>query len=185
MRRSVRRRVCPAGVALAVAAIALVGISQAAFGAPAPQRSHAHSHARAAVGSPACAAPSGPPDPVSATILADTNTDRGAAGLDALSWNPQLYCLALEWSTTLANSGSFEHRDLDAVLGSSAYRSYDTLGENLLRGSAGVGGDAMEQAWMRSPGHRANILQPKYTSMGVAVVVTPGGMVYASENFGG
>lgn len=42
----------------------------------------------------------------------------------------------------------------------------------------------MHQTWMSSPVHRATILSPANTSMAIALYYR-GGMVYATENFGG
>ncbi len=131
-----------------------------------------------------CGAPGGPADAVTATVFQRTNADRAANGLGALVWNPQLYCLALDWSTYLGDSGNFDHRDLNSVLHSGPYAGYTALGENLLRGPAAISGDQMEDAWMNSPEHRANILQGAYTSFGIALHYNASGQVYATVNFG-
>jgi uncharacterized protein YkwD len=131
-----------------------------------------------------CTGPSGPPNPTAATIYQRTNSDRAAGGLGPLRWNPQLWCLANEWSGLMALSGNFQHRDLNVILAEPAFSGYHTLGENLLRGSSSLTGDQMENAWMASPDHRANILSPAYDSMAVSFAYS-NGVVYATENFGG
>jgi uncharacterized protein YkwD len=114
------------------------------------------------------------------------NADRAAAGLRALSWNRQLYCLATDWSAQMAATGNLHHRDLNVTIRSAAYSAYRTLGENVLRGSAGMSGQAMEAAWMASPAHRANVLSPSFTSIGIGLAYSPdGSQVYATQNFGG
>ena len=45
---------------------------------------------------------------------------------------------------------------------------YVVVGENLALGNFGGDQDVVE-AWMNSPGHRANILNPKYQEIGIAV----------------
>jgi uncharacterized protein YkwD len=186
MRRRRRGWVGMGLVGLAVAAVAAGGASQVAFGSPtSSQRGRTDSRARNAWGPPTCPPASGPSDPITATIYVSTNADRARADLRPLAWNPQLYCLALESSRRLGGSGTLVHRDLNALLRSAAYRSYQTVGENLLRGSIGLGGNEMEAAWMRSPEHRANILSGAFTSMGVGMFTSPDGMVYVTENFGG
>jgi len=134
-------------------------------------------------GAPACAGPGGPPDAVSSTIYNRVNADRG--GLPPLAWNDQLYCLALDWSTQLGNSGSFYHRDLGAVLRSPEYSGYRTLGENIFRGPAGLDGNQIEDAWINSPPHYANIVSTSFTSIGIGLYYAPDGRVYATQNFGG
>ena len=122
-----------------------------------------------------CQGPAAPPDAVTQRIFDRVNSDRAANGLGGLSWNPQLACLATDWSTQLGTSGTFRHRDLNAVIRSPDYAGYRTLGENILRGPASLTGDQMEDAWMNSPGHRANLLSGAFTSIGIGLDSTPDG----------
>ncbi|HEY8216850.1 MAG TPA: CAP domain-containing protein [Acidimicrobiia bacterium] len=126
----------------------------------------------------------GPPDGTAAAIFDATNASRASAGLPALQWDAQLSCLASEWSKVQGDSGSMYHRDLGAVLASSDYVSYQTIGENVLQGPADMSGSAMHSAWMNSPEHRANILSGAFSSFAVAVYYA-NGQVWATENFGG
>ena len=48
--------------------------------------------------------------------------------------------------------------------------SYKTAGENIAKGYATP--KAVVDAWMNSPGHRANILNPSYTHIGVGFVAS-------------
>ena len=135
---------------------------------------------------PRCSAPTAPPDQVIQTILDRTNADRATAGLPALEWNPHLWCLARAWSQHLGERGAFQHRDLEAAIRSQTYRSYRTIGENILRGPRLTAADEMEKAWMASPTHRANILSPEYSSLAIASYdTTDGSKVYVTENFAG
>jgi uncharacterized protein YkwD len=122
---------------------------------------------------------------VIADVFRDVNADRAAAGLRALSWNPQLYCLANDWSAFMAGGATLQHRDLNTTIRTTAYSSYRTLGENILRGPGGMTGAAMEDAWMASPGHRANILSGGFSSIGISLSWGSDGRVYATQNFGG
>ena len=117
-------------------------------------------------------------------MLNATNTSRAAVGVAPLVWNGQLLCLASAWSNNLAAVKSLVHRDLNATIRSSEYQGYQTLGENILKGSAGMSGDEMHAAWMASPLHQANILSPAFSSMGFAFTIA-NGQVFATENFGG
>jgi uncharacterized protein YkwD len=134
-------------------------------------------------GSGSCANSAGPPDAVTSVIYNRVNADRGALG--GLYWNGQLACLALDWSVQLGNSGTFHHRDLNAVLASPAYRGWRTLGENLLRGPASMTGDEVQDAFMNSPDHRANIVSAAFNSVGVGISYSPDGRIYVTQNFGG
>jgi uncharacterized protein YkwD len=132
----------------------------------------------------ACSGPGAPPDAFSVTILNATNGSRAGSGLAPLSWNGQLWCLASEWSVHLVGVNALVHRDLGATIRQPDYGGYQTLGENLLRGPDGMGADAMHAAWMNSAGHRANLLNPAFSSMAIALA-WGNGSVFATENFGG
>lgn len=131
-----------------------------------------------------CQAPGGPPDATTSTIFNLTNASRGSAGLGPLRWDPQLWCLASEWSKVMGDSNNMHHRDLASVLGSPGYGGYRTIGENVLFGPSNMSGDAMHSAWMNSPSHRENILSGAFSSFAVATY-TVNGQVWAAENFGG
>lgn len=153
-------------VLVATAALALVGA--ACSPAPGPP-----------VGAQSCG-----PDGTTNAILVYTNNSRAQNGLPPLSWNGQLSCLAGAWSQYLASTNNFFHRDLQSVITSPGYAGYHTLGENILRGPASMSAWDMHIAWMNSPDHRANILSPAYSSLGVGLAYA-NGQVWATENFGG
>jgi uncharacterized protein YkwD len=51
-------------------------------------------------------------------------------------------------------------------------RVYWTVGENIGWGTAQLSTpQAMVRAWMHSPGHRANILNPSFRDLGVGIVL--------------
>ena len=50
---------------------------------------------------------------------------------------------------------------------------YWSVGENLFWASGSVTADASMKAWMASPGHRANILNPAWRQIGIAAVSSP------------
>lgn len=141
------------------------------------------------VGGAACAP--GPPaaqncgfDLTSAQILTDLNASRAANGMGPLIPNTQLACLAQGWSAFLAANNAFFHRNLAAVLSSPGYGGYHTLGENILEGPSSMTAGDMNTAWMNSPDHRANILSPAFSSVGIGVAYA-NGRVWATEDFGG
>lgn len=156
------------GTFAAVGALALLGTACAPGSGPA-----------APVGAQSCG-----PDATSNAIFAYTNASRAQNGLPPLVWNGQLGCLAGAWSQYLAGSNNFYHRDLGSVINSPGYGGYHTLGENILKGPASMSAADMHIAWMNSPDHRANILSPSYTSMGIGLAYA-NGQVWATENFGG
>jgi uncharacterized protein YkwD len=155
-------------ILVATGALALVGAA-----------CHPSSGPAAPVGAQNCG-----PDATTNAIFAYTNNSRAANGLPPPGWNGQLGCLATSWSQSMASSNSFYHRDLNSVITSPGYAGYHTLGENILRGPASMSASDMHTAWVNSSDHRANILSPAYSSMGIGLAYA-NGQVLATENFGG
>jgi len=56
------------------------------------------------------------------------------------------------------------------------------VGENVAYGFSG--GAATTTAWLASPGHRANLLNPKHRLIGVGAYQDSGGVWYVSQVFG-
>lgn len=162
------------------AALALTAAACSPAVAPAPAPVPA-----ATSGGSTCGGPSSPPGGVIATVFQRTNSDRAANGLGALRWDAQLFCLASGWSAHLASTGTFTHQNLAAVLGTAPYGSLGSLGENIARGPGSMSGDQVQDAWMASAGHRANILSGAYSAVGIATAVAADGTLYATADFGG
>jgi uncharacterized protein YkwD len=94
---------------------------------------------------------------------------RAQNGLPALVYHPQLAADAQAYADFLAAHDALSHtadgRTLDARADAAGYTTWTALGENLAAGYATFD-DAMT-AWMASPGHRANILNPIFKETGV------------------
>jgi uncharacterized protein YkwD len=123
-------------------------------------------------------------DAISQQVLVDLNGARTSNGLPPLAANGQLTCLAQGWSSYLASVNGFFHRDLGAVLRSPAYAGYHTLGENILEGPWYMSAADLNTTWWNSPVHRANMLSPAFSSVGIGVAYA-NGQVWATEDFGG
>ena len=106
-----------------------------------------------------------------AGILAATNAERAGNGLPPLSGDPVLDAVAIGRLEDMFAKQYFDHVAPDGgkaemVAKTSGY-DFLALGENLALGI--YDGDAgVVTAWMESPGHRANIVNTKYTELGVA-----------------
>ncbi len=103
-------------------------------------------------------------------VLHWTNVARRRHDLPPLHRIKCLRRIAVRWSEHLAASGDFEHQHLNVI-----FRRCDgarSAGENIARG--GVSPRAMVRLWMNSPGHRANILNRRYTHLGVGAAVRNG-----------
>ncbi|MBU6370809.1 MAG: CAP domain-containing protein [Patescibacteria group bacterium] len=92
-------------------------------------------------------------------------------GLSALSENSTLDKIA---SIRVADMFAKQYFDHYSPTGDNVSKeadtngySYITIGENIAEGNFG-GSHGLVTAWMNSPGHRANILNTKYTEIGVA-----------------
>ncbi len=85
----------------------------------------------------------------------------------------------------MSNAGSLFHQNLGALLGTSDYNGYNTLGENILVGPGGMSASSIEAAWMASPAHRANILSRAFNIVGISYYRGPDGRIWAVQEFGG
>jgi uncharacterized protein YkwD len=106
-------------------------------------------------------------------VIAATNNNRkDVANLPALIENSKLDISAQNKLTDMFTKQYFEHTSPSGVsisnLGEQVGYEYILIGENLAMGNFKNDG-ALLDAWMASPGHRANILNTHYTEIGVAV----------------
>lgn len=105
-------------------------------------------------------------------VVALVNEQRAANGLSPLTLNTELSNVARVKSQDMHDNNYFDHTsptygspfDMLASFGI----SYRAAGENIAMGYATP--EAVMEAWMNSPGHRANILNSSYTQIGVGYV---------------
>jgi hypothetical protein len=97
-----------------------------------------------------------------ADLTAMTNADRVAAGLRSLATAGDLQSLAQSRANDMARSGKLAHT---TNLGSKV-SNWKRLGENVGRGP---NLRDIETAFMASPSHRENILDPDFSQLGVGV----------------
>jgi uncharacterized protein YkwD len=126
-----------------------------------------------------------PSDPFTASMLSALNADRSANGLATLSWNTTLANSAASWSQQMGNANNLSHQNLGALLSSPPYAGFNTLGENILDGPGSMTAGALENAWMNSPPHRANITSPSFNVVGIGYFRGPDGRIWAAQEFGG
>lgn len=92
----------------------------------------------------------------------------GAAS--ALGWNDRLAQAAADHSRDMAERGYFDHTSPEGVtLGQRlAVVGYDyrSAGENIALGPSSVA--TVVQGWLDSPGHCANIMEARFSEMGLA-----------------
>ena len=95
-------------------------------------------------------------------LLALTNADRSRNGLTPLTIASDLQVYAQGWAEAMMRAGQLSHSADLAVLSNGRL-----VGENVGQGPALTD---IESAFMASPPHRANILEPDYSEVGVGVV---------------
>ncbi|MFF4341903.1 sigma-70 family RNA polymerase sigma factor [Kitasatospora sp. NPDC001540] len=170
--------------------------SAAASPSPAPGTRAASAPPAPAPSSPAppAAPPSAAPSSASAQqrsadlaqqVLELVNSERAKAGCGPLTANAKLATAALRHSEDMAARNFFDHTNPD---GAGPQQRIDAVGyawsgwgENIARGQKDAA--AVMDSWMNSPGHRANILNCKFTELGVGVHLGGGGPWW-TQDFG-
>ncbi|MBC9711628.1 CAP domain-containing protein [Streptomyces sp. TRM66268-LWL] len=119
-----------------------------------------------------------------AQVLALVNQERAQAGCQPVEADPQLAELASDFSADMAARGFFDHTDPE---GDTPWDRADAVGianlggENIARGQANA--QSVMDSWMDSPGHRANILNCEYETLGVGAHFGAGGPWW-TQDFG-
>ncbi len=118
-----------------------------------------------------------PADPTAeAAVLALVNEARVDAGCGALTADPALAAVARAHSADMRDRDYFSHTSPEGL---SPFDRAEQAGvdysraENIAFGQADA--TAVMEAWLESPGHRANILDCELTKLGVGVAEGPGG----------
>src|ERR1700684_761994 len=116
-------------------------------------------------------------------LMEATNADRAQHGLGPLKWDPALARAAQRHADLMVGQRALSHQyggeaDLETRVGQEGAH-FHVVAENL---AAAATPDALEAEWMQSPGHRANILDPRLDEIGVGMV-RQGGYLWAVEDF--
>ena len=148
----------------------------------------------------ACATPASPtevaeppaagggPSAIVSTIVQLTNAERSNAGLPALRASSRLNEAAQLHADQMARLGRLAH-DLSGAqyprpedrLAAAGYQ-WSAYAENIAMGQSTAA--AAMDSWMRSSGHRANILSTSVTELGVGVARDSAGRPYYVQVFG-
>jgi uncharacterized protein YkwD len=101
--------------------------------------------------------------------------ERAFAPAPPVAWNRQLGLAALGHSTNLARGHYFSHVEKDgstpADRATRAGYPWRLVGENIASGNRTP--QEAVQAWLDSPGHCANLMNPGFTEMGAAYAIDP------------
>lgn len=132
----------------------------------------------------ASSAPAGRPSNSGEQMLYDAvNRERASLGLQQLHWDTALANAARLHTSLLAANDALSHRfsgeaDLQTRL-RMAGASFRVVAENVAEGSDV---ESLHAAWMNSPPHRANILDPQVNSIGIAIE-RRGEQYFATQDF--
>jgi uncharacterized protein YkwD len=102
---------------------------------------------------------------------------RASKGLSQLQVSGELVGVARAWTDRMVSAGQISH---NPNLGSQVSGNWTKLGENV-----GVGHDVdgLMQAFINSPSHYANLVDPVWTHVGVGVTRASDGRIYTTHNF--
>ncbi|MFF8812749.1 CAP domain-containing protein [Streptomyces pactum] len=124
---------------------------------------------------------------LAAEVIALTNAERAAAGLGPLAHDASLTAAAQAHSDDMAARDFFAHTSPEGRepwhRATAAGCGHRTIGENIACGRRTPAG--VVQDWMDSPGHRANILSPDFTWLGVGYTAGGTAGTYWTQVFGG
>ena len=108
-------------------------------------------------------------------VLSELNADRTAHGLRALPTQADAQRKAQAWADKLARENTLYH----STLSSGINVRWCSIGENV---GYGPSVPAIEDAYMKSPGHKANIINTKWNGVGVGYA-TNGKRVFTVQVF--
>src|SRR5581483_7784867 len=109
-------------------------------------------------------------------FLSLLNQVRSSVGVRPLSVDPRLVSIAQNWSNKMAADQNISHNpNLDAQVPA----GWSVIGENV-----GMGGDvdAIHNAFVASPHHYENMVEPRYNAVGIAVTRS-NGIIYVTVDF--
>lgn len=121
-------------------------------------------------------------DPVRATLVeADfinaLNEQRSREGRSELLTHDDMTDAAAVWALDMAERSALEHSS-DITTGLPA--EWLVAGENVGRGTTV---ESLVEAFMESPTHRANVLDERFTHIGIGVYLQPDGRIYTTHRF--
>ena len=108
-------------------------------------------------------------------MLDAMNGLRASNGGGALQEQEELNVRAQQWAATLASQGRLRHSNLKTLP-----VPFSRAAENV---GYGASVQQVHETLAASPAHRANMLNPDYTGVGIGTARAPDGRVYAVQVF--
>ena len=110
-----------------------------------------------------------------AAFVAKINALRGGLGLPALQVNDNLVAKARGWAAGMAAAGTIWH----STLSDGITADWQKLGENVGMGGSG---DGLQAAFVASPHHYENLVDPAFTQVGIGIAMS-GSTIFVAEEF--
>ena len=118
------------------------------------------------------------------SVIGWINAARSARGLVPLRYDSDLASISGIRASRMASANTMSHTvggNLSSQLNAYGVRWF-RYGENIALGYATA--ERVVAAWISSPAHRANILDPGFTETGVSVRADALGQLYFTQDFG-
>ncbi len=123
------------------------------------------------------------PSSYDAQVLYWSNVARRQHGARPLRAGGCVDRFAERWDARMAARDVFKHQHLRRVL-RRCHRQ--AAAENIAYGTGSMSAYRVVQMWMHSPGHRHNLLNPRYSVLGVGSWRSTGtGRLYVTQDFAG
>jgi uncharacterized protein YkwD len=110
-------------------------------------------------------------------FISKINGLRASVGVAGLSANGDLNNYARWWAKQMADSGNFSHSDIGSLL-----NPWSVVGENIGYGPSVT---TVFNALVNSSGHYKNMVDARFTSVGVGAYVDATGRIWTAHVFGG
>jgi len=114
-----------------------------------------------------------------------TNFERKKESLEPLKPQPLLFASARKHSANMAKQDKLDHtldeKTMKDRIVAENYK-YARIAENIAMGQKTP--KQVVEAWMKSEGHRKNILTPELTEIGIGIEKNAKGQLYWTQNFG-
>ncbi|GAA4118145.1 hypothetical protein GCM10022215_19390 [Nocardioides fonticola] len=111
--------------------------------------------------------------------IAATNHERTSRSIKALTKDSCLQKMAVKQARKEAKANSMFHQSMNPIMQKCGM---NLVGENVAYGFSS--GQAVVNAWMNSPEHKANILESRFTRIGFGARQSASGVWFVSEVFG-
>lgn len=112
-----------------------------------------------------------------AAFVSKINALRQSKGLGTLAVSGELTSIGRAWSERMLAAGAISH---NPSFPSQVSANWLKLGENVGHGGSV---DSLFQAFVNSPAHYKNLVDPDFTHVGVGVVVGPDGSLWTAHQF--